>query len=174
MKRIALAALLIALSTTVFAEDLVFDRNPNSFGPMVSSFFTAGAGYTRWFDKVGTGLCASYSYTMDSANNVLIYNYGMIAQGMYRLWGSDFSEWLSSQLYVFGQGILLRENYPSSGLNLPSGIPYLGAAAGFGIEAVVCLNFSFVFEGGYSAVFKNYTELYQTPFIFQGAARFRF
>jgi hypothetical protein len=129
----------------------VFARNPQSVGVGIDFFsseiLNLGLRYSRWFGPLGFELSlaprsGSRSYFPDFQ---LGGSLGFAV--LVGIFENDFSDYLSSRIFFFGQGIVSRSRDSAS-----SSMMFMyGAFGGIGFETVLFEHLSWVLDLGYSA-----------------------
>ncbi len=170
--RFFIASLIVSLifsSSALYAKDTAYERWPSALGFSFSSLAGnpgGGLHYQRWLDKLGFACTAGILYSPEAFYGSIL-DYSVTASVQYRVYGADFADWFSGQLYVWGQaGHIGYIRSATSPLILDA---VLGV--GIGIETILFDHFSFPLEFGYTGQFPIDTAV---NLSFSGGIRYRY
>ena len=153
------------------AEDIpaAYEEYPQALGFQYGEISATGLSYQRWGGRTGLMVTGGIIYVPYDANSYLMWfettlDYAVGAEVQYRVYGEDFAQWLSGQLYVFA-GLKHRGYIPlnvvEEGRVEPDEIwveptyaagsyqPVIGLGGGIGIEIILFRHFSLPLELGY-------------------------
>ena len=94
-------------------------------------------------------------------------DYWVELEGLYRVYGARFADWLSGQLYLWGT--VGHEAYADYQYT-----PFLLGGLGTGLEIILFQHFSIPFEFGYYGLIPLGPGYLQINFGFAGGLRYRF
>ncbi len=173
----AMTAIFILSAHIAYAEatevDIApaYEEYPQALGFQYGEISATGLSYQKWNEGTGVQITAGAVYIPYDDEDfygwsatTLDYNIGTEAQ--FRVYGEDFAQWLSGQLYLFA-GLKHRGYIPveqvSAGYTdenddwvdpvyeVGSYNPVLGLGVGIGIEIILFRHFSIPVELGYIA-----------------------
>jgi hypothetical protein len=169
---------------------------PNAAGAYGSSMLGGGLSWQHWFGSLGIAVTAGgmaypygtyyglweYPVSGTGTADFAVWNYNVQLDLMYRLYSSNFWNWLSGDLYVFatlahmgsvdavfvdedGDFATTDDEYYVAG----DYIPAFAIDVGIGYEIVLFRHFSLPLQFGYTVKYPLYVD-----FTFSGGLRYRF
>ena len=141
---------------------------PKALGAQYGLISATGISYQQWIDQIGLQLTGSIIYEpfdedlwYGTDDGTLDYNAG--AEVQFRIFGADFTPWLSGQLYAFvgvkHRGYISIDTIQEQVCDENSCVdpvfavgsykPVVGLGGGIGTEIILCRHFSIPVEIGY-------------------------
>ncbi len=152
-------------TTFVFAEETTdlevtaYEKYTQAIGFQYGEISGWGLSYQAWMNKIGLQVTAGIIYNPDAADWETKLNYSVGLEMQFRVYGDDFSKWLSGQLYIFtgiNHGGFIK-NEQEFGVLPADGkyIPFISGGIGFGIELILFQHFSIPFGVGYGLIWEG-------------------
>lgn len=187
-KRLLIIGVLLVTTATLFAKDEDSASVPayiefnNSLGFQAGEISGTGLSYQNWVtDRVSLMTSFGVYYNpyvenMNTSDSVLNYSLGEELQ--YRVYGDDYSDWFSAQLYTFvglnhsGNIPVVKQtdgyyddgNWVDAVYAAGSYSPNFSLGLGIGIELILLRHISIPLELGYSATWKPLAETFAKQF----------
>lgn len=180
----------------VFSEEQkAFEKYDQALGFQGGQISGTGLSYQKWSDGLGLQFAFGALYfplseensSWLSYSNILDYTVG--AEAQYSVYGEDFADWLSGQLYLFAglnhRGFIEKVFIPDEGEDTFTGTyeygpytPVLALGIGIGIEIILFQHFSMPFELGYGVFWSPTKSSLKDQFVVdlvpQAGFRYRF
>lgn len=144
-----------------------YEEFPEALGFQYGEISGTGLSYQAWRGAVGYQYAAGVIYMPLDGDSWLdtTLDYAIGAEGQFRVYGEDFADWLSGQLYTFvglghrgyipietvsdGRYIEDTDEYIEPVFATGNYTPVIGLGAGIGIEIILFRHFSVPIELGY-------------------------
>ena len=152
-------------TTFVFAEETTdlevtaYEKYTQAIGFQYGEISGWGLSYQAWMNKIGLQVTAGIIYNPDANDWQTELNYSVGLEMQFRVYGDDFSKWLSGQLYLFtgiNHGGFIENEYD---WEFPGDdgkyIPLISGGIGFGIELILFQHFSIPFGVGYGLIWEG-------------------
>jgi hypothetical protein len=197
IKRIFVSLLFAGVISAAFAQGQdqtvppkpAYEAFPSAVGVFAVSFpGEGGLQYQVWLGSFGFQTMGGILYNMTLFNSKT-FDYWIEVEGLWRIYGDRFGDWLSGQLYLWARAghegyIEQIVDYPTDpATGQPSTTPVISSSpfvpviiggAGIGLEIILFEHFSLPFEFGYEGL---YPFGYSTPLVgfgVSGGLRYRF
>lgn len=161
----------LLLSTTfVFADEstdlevTAYEKYTQAIGFQYSEISGWGLSYHAWMNKIGFQVAAGIVYNPDPNAGQTELNYSVGLGMQFRVYGDDFSKWLSGQLYILtgiNHGGFIENEYDwefpdANGKYIPS----ISGGIGFGVELILFQHFSIPFGVGYGLIWEGRDQIF--------------
>ena len=192
MKKIVLIFILVYSAAVLFAEEEpeAFEEFSRALGFQAGEISGTGLSYQVWKQETGFQFTLGAVYVPPEEawySNILDYTSGFEVQ--HRVYGEDFTSWISGLLYLFAglnhRGYIPVEEVLDEGsdpvtysFETGSYHPIIALGGGIGIEIIIFRHFSVPFELGY-CIFWNplggdFMDQFEINLVPQGGFRYRY